>query len=225
MKAVRFHSLLLVAGMATGLFGCGSVPQSSIGAPLSAKPVQRTVVANNRGAIFHAETFRPLFEDRRPRFVGDILTIAINERTSAGKQSGTSGSKTNSASVSTSQLFGMRASTAGQLGLSGSGALKFEDKGTENASNSFSGTIGVTVSEVLANGNLVVAGEKQIAFDRGVEFVRFYGVVNPDTVAPGNVVASSQVADARFEYRTTSRIDRAEVNNMLSRFFFSVAPL
>jgi flagellar L-ring protein precursor FlgH len=157
--------------------------------------------------------------------VGDILTVTINERTSAGKQSGSAGSKTGSGSYNAPSLFGLSAAATANLALSTSSSAKFETKGAESASNSFSGTIGATVVEVLANGNMVVAGEKQISFDRGSEFIRFYGVVNPDSIGPGNVVSSSQIADARFEYRTNSQIDKAAVSNMLSRFFMSILPL
>jgi flagellar L-ring protein precursor FlgH len=81
------------------------------------------------------------------------------------------------------------------------------------------------VIDVLPNGNLLVSGEKQIAFDRGAEFIRFSGVVNPDTIAAGNTVSSSQVADARVEYRTNSRIDKADIMSQLTRFFLSALPL
>jgi flagellar L-ring protein precursor FlgH len=83
----------------------------------------------------------------------------------------------------------------------------------------------VTVIDVLQNGNLMVSGEKQIAFDKGIEYVRFSGIVSPDTIASGNIVSSTQVADARVEYRTNSRIDKAEIMSQLARFFFSFAPL
>jgi flagellar L-ring protein precursor FlgH len=71
----------------------------------------------------------------------------------------------------------------------------------------------------------VVSGEKQIAFDRGSEFVRFSGVVNPDTIALGNNVPSTKVADARIEYRTNTQLDAAQVASILARFFLSFSPL
>jgi hypothetical protein len=75
-----------------------------------------------------------------------------------------------------------------------------------------------------ANGNLIVAGEKQIAMNKGVEFIRFSGMVSPDTIQNGNTVSSTLVADARVEYRTNSQIDRAEMTSMMSRFFQSLLP-
>ena len=61
----------------------------------------------------------------------------------------------------------------------------------------FTGAITVTVIDVLPNGNLIVAGEKQIGINQGVEFVRLSGVVDPRFIRAGNVVSSTQVADAR----------------------------
>ena len=67
-------------------------------------------------------------------------------------------------------------------------------------------------------------GEKQVAFDKGNEYIRFSGVVNPDSILNGNQVSSTQVADARLEYRSNNRIDPVEVASQLGRFFLSVIP-
>jgi flagellar L-ring protein precursor FlgH len=50
-------------------------------------------------------------------------------------------------------------------------------------------------------------------------------VVNPDTITVGNFVTSTSVADARVEYRTSSKIDAAEIASMFARFFLSMAAL
>ena len=60
------------------------------------------------------------------------------------------------------------------------------------ARNTFTGTITVTVKELLPNGNLGVVGEKQIAINRGTEFIRFSGVVNPRTISGSNTVPSTR---------------------------------
>lgn len=166
-----------------------------------------------------------MFEDRRARIVGDILTITIAENTSASKSVANSGSKTGEVEASATALFGAAASVTGRMGAETSTSNKFEDKGAASASNTFTGTIGVTVIDVLPNGNLLVSGEKQIAFDKGAEYIRFSGVVNPDSIVAGNKVSSTQVADARFEYRTNSRLDRSEWMSILTRFFLSVIPM
>jgi len=225
-------SAVMIAVLAI-LGGCATTPDSIIHkAPadqVSRRMEQAVVVQNGslfqNGSIFQNGSFRPLFEDRRARHIGDSITIAINEKTSAGKQGTGSNSKTNSISYSAPQIFGLSSAVTDKFGVSASGANKFEDKGVLSSSNTFSGTIGVTVIDVMPNGNLLVSGEKQVALDRGAEFIRFSGVVNPDNIAIGNVVSSTLVSDARVEYRTNTRLDTADVMSQLTRFFLSVMPL
>lgn len=208
-----------------GLTGCAVTPTTIVSQPTSTRPLAAVAAPPANGAIFQASAYRPLFEDRRARMVGDTLTIAINERTSAGKQGANAASKGGSAEAAVSSLFGLSASTLGKLGAQAGSDVKYSDKDSASSSNTFAGTLTVTVAEVLPNGNLVVSGEKQVALDKGSEFIRFSGVVNPQTISGGNVVPSTQVADARIEYRTNSQIDQARMMGVLTRFFLSVLPL
>ena len=211
----------LLAGLAgLALAGCAVTPSSIVAMPTTARPL--AVAPNNAatGSIFQNSAYRPLFEDRRARQVGDVLIITITESTNAVKAGSSSGTKTGSVAANLPKPLQSRFGAT----LATSTSNKFTDADNQAASNTFSGSIGVTVSEVLSNGNLVVTGEKQIGMDKGNEYIRFSGVVNPDTIASGNTVVSTQVADARVEYRTNAQIDRAEWSSMMSRFFLSVLP-
>ena len=53
----------------------------------------------------------------------------------------------------------------------------------------------------------------------------FEGDGGPDTIQAGNTVSSAKVADARIEYRTSAKLDTAEVMGWLARFFMSFIPL
>jgi flagellar L-ring protein precursor FlgH len=205
--------------------GCSTVPESIVHQPSTPRPAAPAAQAPTNGAIFQAAAYRPMFEDRRARLAGDTLTIAISERTNAGKSEGNSNSRTGSVAYATPSLFGVSSAVTGRLGVASSSSNKFEEKEATTAGNTFNGTITCTVAEVLPNGHLLVSGEKQVAFDKGIEYVRFSGVVNPDSIAPGNLVSSTQVADARVEYRTNSRLDKAELMSQLARFFMSVLPM
>ena len=106
-----------------------------------------------------------------------------------------------------------------------SGGNTFNGKGGANASNTFNGTLTVTVDQVLVNGNLHVVGEKQIAINQGTEFIRFSGVVNPRTISGSNTVPSTQVADARIEYVGNGYINEAQNMGWLQRFFLNLSPM
>jgi flagellar L-ring protein precursor FlgH len=202
------------------LAGCTAIPTSIVQRPTSLRPITPDLPPPSNGAIYQASTFRPLFEDRRGRHIGDMVTIVIVEKTAAVKAGASSGNKSGSVS------FGTPGLAQGRLGgtVAANSASKFAAGDNQSASNTFTGTIGVTVTEVLPNGNLIVSGEKQVAMNKGVEFIRFSGMINPDSIQTGNTVSSTLVADARVEYRTNSQIDRAEMTAMASRFFQSLLP-
>lgn len=209
--------LLVVA-----LGGCAATPSSIVSGPKSARPLtseQLQAVPNN-GAIYQASAFRPVFEDRRARHIGDVLTLVITERTSANKSGTASGNKTGNVSAAIPKKL------QGTFGnpLAVSSESSYADGDAQTASNAFTGTMGITVVEVLSNGNLIVAGEKQVGMNKGTEYIRFSGMINPDSIATGNTVSSTAVADARVEYRTANTIDRAELSSMASRFFQSLLP-
>ena len=101
---------------------------------------------------------------------------------------------------------------------------EFSGKGGAAANNAFNGTITVTVIDVYPNGNLLVSGEKMVAINQGNEFIRFSGVINPNNVTSANTVQSTQVADARMEYRGSGFIDESNTMGWLQRFFVAILP-
>lgn len=222
IASVRRLLVELIMASCLIISGCAITPETIVKQPMTAKPPSASGIAATNGAIFNAAAYRPMFEDRRPRFVGDIVTVNIAESTVATKANDSSASKAGSVDASVTSLFNHPAPKATFAGKS---ALSYSDKDAANASNVFTGTITATVVDVLPNGNLVISGDKQVSFDKGTEFVRFSGVVNPDTISIGNSVSSTKIADARIEYRTNTKIDAAGVASMFARFFLSMVPL
>ncbi|HSC79386.1 MAG TPA: flagellar basal body L-ring protein FlgH, partial [Chitinolyticbacter sp.] len=109
-------------------------------------------------------------------------------------------------------------------GVSVTSGNNFEGKGDTTNSNTFRGTIAVTVVDVLPNGNLVVGGERQISINGQNNTLRFTGVVNPFDVQAGNVISSTKVADARIEQVGRGYIADANTMGWLQRFFLNVMP-
>ncbi|MDR3390457.1 MAG: flagellar basal body L-ring protein FlgH [Sulfuriferula sp.] len=217
-------TISIFLGMLVLLTGCTTVPESIIQQPMTAKPQPLSSAQPNNGAIYQANAYRPLFEDKRARLIGDVITIVISEKTSAGKAASSSASNSGSINSSIPSIVGLPFKTLQGMSVGASSSGKNADTDALTATNNFTSTLTVTVVDVLANGNLVVSGEKQVSLDKGVEYVRFSGVVSPDTIEAGNIVSSTNVADAKIEYRTNSRIDKAAVMAMMTRFFLNVLP-
>lgn len=217
----------LAAGALATVAGCAQMPREPlVRQPTTAMPpAQPMLPARTAGAIYQdGVRGNSLFEDRRPRHVGDILTVVISEKADASKNSATTASRTGKLDAD----FGVTPKFLGKL-LAGqnagmSGANSLDAKGGANAANVFNGVITVTVTGVLPNGNLVVSGEKQMLINQGTEYIRLSGVVNPQTVAGNNSVLSTQVADARIEYSAKGVIDEAQSMGWLQRFFLNAMP-
>jgi flagellar L-ring protein precursor FlgH len=232
---------LYLAGLVL-LAGCSLTPSTSIQQPMTIKPAAPVSHAAADGAIFHPGfNDRPLFEDVRARNIGDILTIALVETTAASRAGGNGSSYSNSvnANIPTTttnipnllgggkvsnaltKLFSLSGSTVGNT------SNKEADTVSGNANENLTGTITVTVIEVLANGNLLVSGEKRVALNQSDDFIRFSGVVNPATIN-ADTVLSTQVADAHLEYKNSGAlsevINDTQSGGLLGRFFKSVLP-
>jgi flagellar L-ring protein precursor FlgH len=224
MGDIMKAALLLLISTVT-MTGCvTTTPATGVHQPMSVRPEHKGPAVPTDGAIFNPAASRPLFEDRRARYVGDILTINIVEKTQAAKKSNTGAERSQDMAVSVPTLFKVPGKSFQGLNAEASHENKFSGKGESAANNTFTGTITCTVIEVLPNGNLLVSGEKLVAINQGEEFIRFSGVVNPANVSASNTVTSTQVADARIEYKANGFIDSAQVMGWLSRFFLTFMP-
>lgn len=222
------------------LVGCADLPsaskQSLLNNETTIRPQLIEVAVTSRGSLVPAAQVNPthyrgLFEDRRAARVGDTLTVLLNETTRASKDGGTVASRS-SANSANFGLNALRNQTGGNnatngralnAGINNSGSINFDSKGGSTASNQFSGTITVTVLEVLPNGNLNVGGEKRLAVGNEEEVIRFGGIVSPVNLQ-GNTILSSLVADARIEYRGAGITDEVKNSGWMTRLFVRTSP-
>ncbi|MEQ1688975.1 MAG: flagellar basal body L-ring protein FlgH, partial [Sphingopyxis sp.] len=122
----------------------------------SAPPV--AVSPPSPGAIFQASAGNiPLTSGLRAGAVGDVVTILLVERTQ--------GNVTNSSGTDRDSSLGLTPPTTGILSIlrptdvAMGGNSTFAGRGTSAQSHNLSGEISVTVTQVLANGSLVISGE------------------------------------------------------------------
>jgi flagellar L-ring protein precursor FlgH len=177
------------------------------------------------GAIYQASTFRPLFEDVRARAVGDTIIIQLVEKTSASRKATTNTNREGSASLTVGDIVHLPFKGMAGAKASGESASKFDGKGETASDVLLSGTLAVTVVQVLPNGNLVVTGEKFLGVNRNVERLRLSGVVNPQFIQPGNTVLSTTVSDARIEVSGAGLVNEAQTMGWMQRVFQTIWPL
>lgn len=162
-----------------------------------------------------------LFDDRRAKRIGDVVTIMLEESTRSSKSAETSLTKETSNELMNPRLLGnlVRGSGATDLLNSIESGTEFTGEGESDQSNSLSGTITAMVAKVLPNGLLLVQGEKWFQLNRGEEYVRVSGLVRPEDIHGDNTVSSQRLADARIAYSGTGALAQTNSAGWLTRFF------
>ena len=200
------------------LSACTVIPEQSEPGYESVAPVALVPPVKVSGGLYQAGYELVLFEDQRASRVGDIIQVLLVEQTDAAKTSKTEIDKDSKASLAAPTLFGH---LLDDLGLGVDSSSEFEGEGKSNQSNRLSGSIAVTVAEVLPNGNLMVQGEKWIQINQGGEFIRIKGIVRPSDVSSDNTVLSTHVANAKISYGAKGSLNEANVSGWVVRFFMS----
>ncbi len=177
--------------------------------------------AAETGSLFNSEHITDLYDDSKPRGVGDIITVTLDETTRASKSAKADLSKSNDSSMEPLSVGGRELTVGDNYTFSYdlNSSNSFTGDSSANQSNSISGYITVEVIEVLANGNLVIRGEKWMTFNTGDEYIRLSGTIRPDDINFDNTIASNRVSNARIQYSGTGIQQDMQEPGFLARFF------
>ncbi len=141
--------------------------------------------------------------DRRPLHVGDILTVLVDEQTSASEQHTTNATanrffnpslNVNTGSL-TSDLIGPTKQFA--TGVNNNS----QDEGDAGRSGNFTATLAVKVTGIDALGNAQVSGTKNVLIDGRQQEVKLSGLVRADDVTFDYQVSSTRIANATISYK------------------------
>ncbi|MCP4323975.1 MAG: flagellar basal body L-ring protein FlgH [Psychromonas sp.] len=221
MKLILSVSMILLAG-------CTSLPNEEVKndpefAPI--EPVEAGVDVVNSGSLFQENYANNLYSDIKAHRVGDIITVYLEEATSASKKAGSSQAKKNSYGITIDGTVVPSGGSTPMTISAGSAGLgqnsKFEGDADADQSNNLQGSITVNVVRVLSNGNLVIRGEKWLMLNNGEEYVRIKGVIRSEDVSSDNSVSSMRVANARIQYGGTGDFANTQEQGWLTAFFNS----
>ncbi|BEV18081.1 flagellar basal body L-ring protein FlgH [Herbaspirillum sp. DW155] len=193
------YRLAGASALAILLSACSS-PDPMVAGPTSVRPAYPVANVENNGAIFRVSSAQ-LFEEPTTYNVGDIIKINISESLSSSNKAATNNSRATTLSQKgpgTSAPLGGLFSPLYNADYSANGSNTFKGSGDSSSTNTMTGTLMVSIVEVLPNRNLVVAGEKRIGVNGNANTLRFSGVVRKRDIV-GGVVDSANVADARLE--------------------------
>ena len=211
----RAAALLGVLLLAANITACTSVlpPQAMTHSPQfePVYPVQNARETLASGAIYFGRQSDSWFGKGRNFQVGDVITVLLNESTQAARTQNGSITRDSSNTLIPQGLKTYGAGLGGfmkGINMTG-GSVSNKGTGAADQQASLNGSVAVSVVEVMANGNLVLRGEKQLALTEGSEIIQVAGIIRPDDVAPNNTVQSRRLANAQIAYKGTGDLANA----------------
>jgi len=231
----RLLSALALAALATGCASLNPAPPVEV---LPTAPPRLLVTpapsGPATGSLFQAASYRPAFEDQRARYVGDMVTIEILEKIDAkqNSRSNVDRDSSNEGGISALPLLPPKlgAKVAERSKLGAGYKSEFKGGGETTSKNEFESYITAIVAQVLPNGHLVIAGEKQVGVNRSVDVLRFSGTIDPRHLRrgkdghTGSVIDSRYVANVRVVSHGLGEQAEAQAMGWLARAFNTVVP-
>lgn len=207
IRPPAFVALLLVALLSA----CSVIPPEPLVHSSGFQPVYpaaQMAPQQATGAIYNGRQSERFFGRGRGFQVGDIITVLLDERSNSTRKSSGNLSRESGNDVLAPALGKVLNPILGSTNLAGA---KISQKGSGDTVQdaTLSGSVAVTVVEIMGNGNLVLRGEKQLALSEGSEVIQVAGVIRAEDVAPNNTVQSRRLANAQITYRGTGDIAAA----------------
>lgn len=168
--------------------------------------------------------------DHKAEYIGDILTVVIQESASIQSSVRTATDTSSSINAAVEQyLFSPTASNFGTHNgelpaISMGGSSEYSGGGAITNRQSVSARAAVTVIDVLPNGNLVIEGSRFVAYSGEKQYATLRGIVRPEDISPSNTVLSSSIADARVEFLSEGSISSAQRKGWITKIFDTINP-
>ena len=195
---------LATFALASALGACSVMPPEPIAHSQDFTPVYPVLAAQPpaaTGSIFNGRLSEGFFSGGRSFQVGDLITVILAEESRATRSQTGELSRTSSTDIVPPGLKGLM----GDMGLASGAKLGATTSNKGNGAavqdGSLTGSVTVAVVDIMANGNLILRGEKQLALTEGSEIIQVAGVIRPDDIAPNNTVLSRRLANAQITYR------------------------
>ena len=218
---MRARSIVLLGIVAALLGGCGMLTRmSEVGRPPAMTPIEdptqdpkwrpvsmpmpgRQPSPNEPNALWRSGS-RAFFKDQRAAQVGDIVTVLVHMNDAANLKNVTSAVRSSSESGGLPTFFGLQTMLPAAINPSTliSAASNNSNIGTGQIQRTEAVTLRLAgiVTQVLPNGNLVVAASQEFMVNSELRELRATGVIRPQDIASDNTVLHDRMAEARIAY-------------------------
>jgi flagellar L-ring protein precursor FlgH len=162
-------------------------------------------VANLGGSLYPSEGYWSLYSDTKAFRRGDLVRVIVRQKNEGKKNATTSTEREASISGSIRRFFGFEdeiqeATTDDPELISVTSQNEFAGTGSTERKDDLTATISTVVTDVLANGNLVVYGNQIVTVNNEASVLTVQGIIRPYDIAPDNTIESNRIANANIEF-------------------------
>jgi flagellar L-ring protein precursor FlgH len=181
-------------------------------------------------SLWHDDVVKPMFADKRAARVGDIVTILVQENTTATKANSTATSKASSVDSSIASFLyspgasGLLTKKGALPALKFSGNSSFAGSGTINNSEQIASSVAVRVVDVLPNRNLIIEGTRQNSFGDEQQTIILRGTIRQDDIMANNTVYSYNISDATIKIISKGTITDSQRKGWFHRIWDKFSP-
>ncbi len=223
---------MIMAGLLTGC----SAPMNQTRNPVEPAPALWAAPemrpAQTDGSLWvEAGAMNDMFINPKARSVGDIVTIKIVESSKASNSASTNTGKSSAFSLGLDKFLGLEndypkpdSAFNPFSSIAGSMNSKFDGKGATSRSGDLTAYITAKVVNVLPNGNLAIAGSRDITVNNEKQLILLTGTIRQRDISSENIILSTYISDAQISYNGTGDVNNTQRQGWLTRFINIISP-
>ena len=181
-------------------------------------------------SLWREQSPRSMFADKKAYAVGDILTILVQENSTASKDNSTKTSKQSDVDAAIATFLyspaasGLLTHNKQMPALQYSSKQDFNGGGTINNNEQIVAKVAVKVVDVLPNQQLVIEGTRQTSFAGESQDIVLHGTVRSEDIAANNTVFSYNVADAKITFVNKGSVTDSQRKGWFTKIWEVLTP-
>jgi flagellar L-ring protein precursor FlgH len=174
-------------------------------------------------SLYPVEGSTSIYNEKRARRVGDVITIMIQETTNATNAASSQDQKSGSLVVGAgsgylSSGYGSNFVTNNMANNIGVGAgTSSQGQGSSSRSTTVTGEMTAKILSVLPSGNYLIEGTRYVEVNDEKQTIVVNGEIRPDDIQSDNTILSTRVANAKIKFTGTGSASETAKPGILSR--------
>ena len=174
---------------------------------------------------------KQFFKDSRAHQVGDIITILVQENSTAKVEAKTDSTRTHNQQSSLLDILNIKGKLAASGFPVGANNLvntnsnrNFAGDGKTDRKDSLTASIAAVVTQVMPNGLLVIQGQREVLVNYEKQVMTLQGLIRPEDITSQNTISSGKIAEARIAYAGRGVVDDAQTPQYGVRWIDKILP-